>query len=79
MTPPLNWQIQETLRSRTDSPRTDFRKLVKIIREGGYRGYLPIETLKMGRKDYDPFVEVAKVIEDLREAIRETEAVEFSK
>jgi sugar phosphate isomerase/epimerase len=68
----VNWQIKETLRSRTDSPRTDFRKLVKIIREGGYRGYLPIETLAMRRKDYDPFVEVAKVLAELREAITDT-------
>jgi len=60
------------LRSRTDSPRTDFRKLVKIIRDGGYRGYLPIETLSMRRKDYDPFVEVAKVLAELREAIAGT-------
>ena len=28
----------------------------------------------MHRKDYDPFVEVAKVHAELREAIRETEA-----
>ena len=48
---------------------------MKIIREGGCRGYLPIETLAMHRKDYDPFVEVAKVLAELREAIRETEAV----
>ena len=68
----VNWQIKETLRSRTDSPRTDFRKLVKIIRGGGYRGYLPIETLAMRRKDYDPFVEVAKVLAELREAITDT-------
>ncbi len=69
----VNWQIKETLRSRPDFPRTDFRRLVKIIREGGYRGYLPIETLSMHRKDYDPFVEVAKVHAELREAIREAE------
>jgi sugar phosphate isomerase/epimerase len=68
----VNWQIKETLRSRTDSPRTDFHKLVKIIREGGYRGYLPIETLAMRRKDYDPFVEVAKVLAELRDAITDT-------
>ena len=43
---------------------------MKIVREGGYRGYLPIETLSMRRKDYDPFVEVAKVLAELREAIR---------
>jgi sugar phosphate isomerase/epimerase len=64
-----NWQIKETLRSRTDSPRTDFKKLVKIIRDGGYRGYLPIETLSMRRKDYDPHVEVARTLAELREAI----------
>ena len=65
----VNWQIKETVRSRTDSPRTDFKKLVKIIRDGGYRGFVPIETLSMGRKDYDPFVEAAKTIALLREAI----------
>ena len=30
-------------------------------------------------KDYDPFVEVAKVLAELREAIRETEAASVSK
>lgn len=65
----VNWQIKETLGSSTNSPRTDFKKLVKIIRDGGYRGYVPIETLSMRRKDYDPFVEVAKVLAALREAM----------
>jgi len=26
---------------------------IKIIHDGGYRGFVPIETLAMGRKDYD--------------------------
>ncbi len=65
----VNWQIKETLQSRTDSPATDFRKLVRIIHAGGYRGYLPIETLSMRRKDYDPAAEVAKVLKELRAAI----------
>ncbi len=68
----VNWQVKETTRSRTDSPRTDFRKLVAIIRQSGYRGYLPIETLSMRRQDYDPFVEVPKVLFELREAIAAT-------
>jgi hypothetical protein len=42
---------------------------VKIIHDGGYRGYLPIETLSMRRKDYDPAAEVAKVLKELRAAI----------
>jgi sugar phosphate isomerase/epimerase len=70
MTPhAVNWQIKETLRSQTDSPPTDFKKLVALLIAGGYRGYVPIETLSMHRPAYDPFVEVPKVIAQLREAI----------
>ncbi|MEI7729731.1 MAG: sugar phosphate isomerase/epimerase family protein [Verrucomicrobiota bacterium] len=68
----VNWQIKETMQSRTDSPGTDFKKLVTLIRQGGYRGYLPIETLSMRRKNYDPFVEVPKVLAELRAAIATT-------
>lgn len=65
----VNWQIKETLGSSLASPPTDFRKLVKIIHDGGYRGFLPIETLAMGRKDYSPSAEVEKVLSSLRQAI----------
>jgi len=67
----VNWQIKETLGSSLKSPRTDFKKLVKIIHDGGYRGFVPIETLAMGRKDYDPAAEVEKVLVSMREAIAE--------
>lgn len=66
----VNWQIKETLGSSLKSAPTDFPKLAKIIHDGGYRGFLPIETLAMGRKDYDPFVEVEKVLKSLRDAIK---------
>ncbi len=69
----VNWQIKETMHSRTDSPRTDMKKLVAIIRKAGYRGWLPIETLSMHRKNYDPAVEVQKVLAELRAAIAATE------
>ncbi len=65
----VNWQIKETLGSSTKSPATDFKKLAKIIHDGGYRGFVPIETLAMARKDYDPFVEVEKTLAGLREGI----------
>lgn len=68
----VNWQIKETMGSSTDSPRTDMKRLVTIIRKSGYRGYLPIETLSMKRKGYDPLVEVATVLAELREAIAST-------
>ncbi|MEQ1750508.1 MAG: TIM barrel protein, partial [Prosthecobacter sp.] len=70
MTPyAMNWQIKETLGSRLKSPPTDFQRLTKIIHDGGYRGFVPIETLAMGRKDYDPAAEVVKVLAAMREAI----------
>jgi sugar phosphate isomerase/epimerase len=65
----LNWQIKETLGSSLSSPRADYRKLIQIIHDGGYRGYVPIETLAMGRRDYDPAAEVTKVLAQVREAI----------
>jgi len=67
----VNWQIKETLGSSLKSPQTDFKKLAKIIHDSGYRGFMPIETLAMGRKDYDPAAEVVKVLTAMREAIAE--------
>jgi sugar phosphate isomerase/epimerase len=65
----VNWQIKENLRSRVDSPRVDMKKLVKVIRAGGYRGYLPIETLAMGRRGYDPHAAVTGLLAELRAAL----------
>jgi sugar phosphate isomerase/epimerase len=68
----VNWQIKETVGSSTESSRTDMKKLLTIIRQSGYRGFLPIETLSMRRKDYDPHVEVARMLTELREAMAAT-------
>ena len=65
----VNWQIKETLGSSLKTPLTDYKRLTTIIHDGGYRGFVPIETLSMGRKDYDPAREVAKVLSAMREAI----------
>lgn len=65
----VNWQIKETMQSTLKSPRVDLQRLVAIIRQSGYRGYVPIETLAMGRKDYDPYAEVTKMFADLRRAL----------
>ena len=71
----VNWQIKETLGSTMDSPRVDMNKLLTIIRKSGYRGSIPIETLSMKRQNYVPFVEVPKVLSELREAIESTIAI----
>ncbi len=73
-----NWQIKETTSNTTESPRTDVKRLVTIIRKSGYRGYLPIETLSTRRKDYDPFKDVPQMLAEIRESIREMDGVEVS-
>lgn len=65
----VNWQVKETMGSSLKTPPTDFGKLCRIIKESGYRGFVPIETLSMGRKDYDPAAEVVVVLKAMREAI----------
>ena len=71
----VNWQVKELTGTPGDSPRTDLKKLVAIIRQSGYRGYVPIETLSSGRKGYDSYVEIPKMLDGLREAIAATEDV----
>lgn len=65
----VNWQIKETLGSSVKTPPTDYARLVRIIHDGGYRGFVPIETLSMGRTGYDPAAEIVKVLAALRAAI----------
>lgn len=67
----VNWQIKETLGSSLKSPSTDYKRLTRILHDGGFRGFVPIETLAMGRKDYDPAAEVVNVLTALRSAISE--------
>lgn len=68
----VNWQVKETLQSTMTSPRIDLPRLLAIIRQSGYRGYLPIETLRMGRTDYDSFKEIPRMLAELRAAIDAT-------
>ena len=65
----VGWQIKETMGSELKSPRADFKRLMTIIAAGGYRGFVPIETLSMGRKDYNPAAEVEMVLKGMRDGI----------
>ena len=72
----VNWQIKQSplgVEKEAEAP-TDLKRLLKIVRASGYRGYLPIETLspRSGGGDYDPFKVVPKFLADLRQAIAET-------
>lgn len=66
----INWQIKESPQGLGGKEKTDYVKLVKIIKDGGYKGYLPIETLLVRGVPYDPFVLVPQMLNELREAIK---------
>lgn len=70
-----NWQLKEMARPTLPSPRVDIKRVVGIIRRSGYHGYLPVETLRMGRPDYDSFTAVPKILAELRQALDEVPEV----
>ena len=73
----VNWQVKQSpfgVEREAEAP-TDLKRLVKIVRASGYRGFLPIETLSPrsgSGQPYDPFVAVPKFLAELRRAIAET-------
>ena len=62
------WQIKENLFVDGREVETDLGKIVRIVRESGYRGYLPIETLGKG----DPRVKVPAFYEKVKNALAVT-------
>lgn len=73
----VNWQVKQSplgVEKEAESP-TDLKRLFKIIRASGYRGYVPLETLAPRRDSnapYDPFTVVPKFLADVRRAMAET-------
>jgi sugar phosphate isomerase/epimerase len=65
----INWQVKESPRGLGGEERTDFVKLARIIMEGGYEGYVPVETLLVTGISYDPFALVTGMLEELQAAI----------
>lgn len=56
------WQIKENMFVDGQEVATDLSRIMQIVRESGYRGYLPIETLGKGdpRQKVPVFYEMAK-------------------
>jgi sugar phosphate isomerase/epimerase len=73
----VNWQVKQSpngVENEKTQP-TDIRRLLKIVLDSGYRGYLPIETLspRGGGEKYDPFTVVPVFLQQLRaELARQT-------
>jgi len=67
----INWQVKESVFGLGSEIPTDYKRLVRIIKDGGYKGYLPVETLAIRGKAYDPFAFVPEMIKELDTAINE--------
>jgi sugar phosphate isomerase/epimerase len=61
----VTWQLKERLYRKGAEEKTDVRRVVRIIRDAGYRGYVPIETLGEG----DPREKVRSFLGEVREAM----------
>ncbi len=62
----VNWQLKETVFVEGKEQKVDLDRLMKIIKESGYRGYLPLETLGEG----DPNIKVPKFLREIRDALK---------
>lgn len=65
----VNWQIKETLKGKESGIKTDLKRIVTILRDGGYRGYIPIETLSLADRPYDPLTLVPGFLKELEDAL----------
>ncbi|HSD65903.1 MAG TPA: sugar phosphate isomerase/epimerase family protein [Vicinamibacteria bacterium] len=59
------WQIKERLYRKGREERTDLRRVFAILRQAGYRGYAPLETLGPG----DPREKVRRFLDEARAAL----------
>jgi len=68
----VNWQVKEFLNGGK-GPRADLKRIARLIRDSGYRGYVPLETLNSpGRSD--SHLRVPAFLAVWRQALRETES-----
>lgn len=69
----VNWQVKQSplgVERQAEAPM-DLLRLVRLVRDSGYRGYLPIETLspRGAGQGYDPYVAVPAFLAELRRAL----------
>jgi sugar phosphate isomerase/epimerase len=58
----ITWQLKENVKTDGAPKPTDFARLMKIIDQSGYEGYLPLETLGEG----DPFEKVKRLYSQVK-------------
>jgi len=62
----VTWQIKEEVNVSGQPRKTDLKRIVKILRQCGYRGYIPLETLGDG----DPRSKVPRFLEEVQSALQ---------
>ena len=63
----VNWQLKENMYENGEEVKTDLKKVLKMILDSNYRGFVPIETLGKG----DPKEKVAKFLLEIRSVLNE--------
>ncbi|MGV3530582.1 MAG: sugar phosphate isomerase/epimerase family protein [Flavisolibacter sp.] len=73
----VNFQVKESPVDPRSKVKTDLPRLMRIIHQSGYRGYLPIETLEIKGMPrpvpdipYDPYKVVPQFLSEVKAAIR---------
>ena len=64
----INWQVKEKLHGRNPERKTDYGKIMKILKKSGYKGFLPVETLASKGVPYDPFQLVPAMLGEMSKA-----------
>ncbi|CAN5816151.1 hypothetical protein BH11BAC3_BH11BAC3_16790 [soil metagenome] len=67
----INWQVKESPLGIGGKEKTDYVKLMRIIKDGGYKGYIPVETLLVRGVPYDPFALVPQMLSEMNSAVKE--------
>lgn len=68
----VNWQVKQSAFGAESDVKIDLKRLLRIVRASNYSGYLPIETLSVPGKPYDPFQVVPGFVQELKRAIAES-------
>jgi len=57
--------LEENVYRKQQEEKTDMNRIVRILKESGYRGYIPLETLGPG----DPKEKLPRFLEEVRLAL----------
>lgn len=61
----ISWQLKEKVYLNDKQVDTDYSQIIGIVRQSGYRGYLPLETLGEG----DPKIKVKALLDKVQNAL----------